>query len=181
MKNILPSPFTSLPGAATKILLGFFLAAGTTTLVHAQAEIASGTISGNGAGPYVYSLTFSDGAGAGSPIGSIWYAWVPGLFFFYPALPPAFRPQPAGPPALLIVEVNLPFNMWPVRQLLTSRPVNRFRGLDMMLRFRPRSWRQPPIPANLSLIRPGSFLTVETPSPFRPYQSHPRTRCFCRA
>jgi len=82
MKNILPSPFTSLPGAATKILLGFFLAAGTTTLVHAQAEIASGTISGNGAGPYVYSLTFSDGAGAGSPIGSIWYAWVPGLFFF---------------------------------------------------------------------------------------------------
>ena len=81
MKNILPSPFTSLTGAATKILLGLFLAAGTTTLVHGQGQIASGTISSSGAGPYDYSLTFSDASGATSPIGSVWYAWVPGQFF----------------------------------------------------------------------------------------------------
>src|SRR5208337_4980426 len=46
-----------------------------------QGEIASGTISSSGVGPYAYSLTFSDAAGATSPIGSVWYSWVPGQFF----------------------------------------------------------------------------------------------------
>jgi hypothetical protein len=81
MKNILSSPFTSLTSAAEKILLGVLLAAGTTTLVHAQGQIGSGTVSGSGAGPYDYSLSFSDAAGATSPIGSVWYAWVPGAFY----------------------------------------------------------------------------------------------------
>lgn len=81
MKNMLPSSFTSLTGAATKILLGILLMAGTTTMVHAQSEIASGTVTGAGSGPYTYSLTFSDASGAGSPIGSVWYAWIPGAFY----------------------------------------------------------------------------------------------------
>lgn len=79
MKNILSSPFTT--GTATKILLGCLLAVGTTTMVCAQGQIASGTIGSSGAGPYDYSLTFSDASGATSPIGSVWYAWVPGSFY----------------------------------------------------------------------------------------------------
>jgi hypothetical protein len=61
--------------------LTLIIAAGATTLALAQGEIASGTISGSGAGPYTYDLTFSDSAGATSPIGSVWYSWIPGQFF----------------------------------------------------------------------------------------------------
>jgi len=57
------------------------LASGTATCVHAQGQLPGGTISGSGTGPYTYSLTFSDGAGATSPVGSVWYAWIPGQFF----------------------------------------------------------------------------------------------------
>ncbi len=61
--------------------LTLIIAAGATTLALAQGEIASGTISGSGSGPYTYDLTFSDAAGATSPIGSVWYSWIPGQFF----------------------------------------------------------------------------------------------------
>lgn len=54
--------------------------------VLAQGQIASGTISGSGSGPYTYNLTFSDSSTATSPIGSVWYAWVPG-FFYLPGTP----------------------------------------------------------------------------------------------
>ena len=46
-----------------------------------QGELGSGTVSGSGSGPFTYSLSFSDAPNATAPIGSIWYAWVPGLFF----------------------------------------------------------------------------------------------------
>jgi hypothetical protein len=59
---------------------------GTTVFVRAQGQIASGTVAGSGAGPYIYNLTFSDAAGASSPIGSVWYAWIPG-FFYLPGTP----------------------------------------------------------------------------------------------
>ena len=61
---------------------------------HAQGEIASGTIIGSGSGPYSYSLSFSDAPGATSPIGSVWYAWVPGSFFL-PGAPTSVS-APAG-------------------------------------------------------------------------------------
>ena len=77
------SPFSL---AVRKILLGFVLAFGTATFVHAQGEIASGTIGSSGSSPYLYSLTFSDAAGATSSIGSVWYSWVPGQFFL-PGVP----------------------------------------------------------------------------------------------
>ena len=80
MKNRMQSVFTCF-ATGTKILIGSALVFGTATLVHAQGQIASGTISGSGSGPYTYDLTFSDAAGATSPIGSIWYSWVPGQFF----------------------------------------------------------------------------------------------------
>jgi hypothetical protein len=94
MKNISQSPFTCLTTATPRILLGLMLAFGTATFVHAQGQVASGTISSAGSGPYTYSLTFSDAAGATSPIGSVWYSWVPGLFF----LPgdPTSASAPAG-------------------------------------------------------------------------------------
>ena len=72
------------------ILLGVLL----TTKTHAQGDIPSGTISGSGAGPYSYVLAFSDAAGATSPIGSVWYAWVPGSFYL-PASPTSAS-APAG-------------------------------------------------------------------------------------
>lgn len=68
------------------------LAVGPTVSAHAQGQLASGTISATGSGPYTYNLTFSDAAGASSPIGSVWYAWVPGQFYL-PGVPAsAFAP-----------------------------------------------------------------------------------------
>jgi hypothetical protein len=84
MKNALQSNLIRSPGitaAAGRILLGLMLAAGTATSVHAQGQIASGTISGSGSGPYTYSLSFSDAENSTSPIGSVWYAWTPGNFY----------------------------------------------------------------------------------------------------
>jgi hypothetical protein len=94
MKNISQSPFTCLTTATPRILLGLMLAFGTATFVHAQGQIASGTISSSGSGPFTYDLTFSDAAGATSPIGSVWYSWIPGQFF----LPgtPTIASAPAG-------------------------------------------------------------------------------------
>jgi hypothetical protein len=80
--------------AAPKILLGLMLAVVTASLVHAQGQIPSGTISGSGSGPYTYNLTFSDDANASSPIGSVWYAWVPGAFYL-PGVPTSAA-APAG-------------------------------------------------------------------------------------
>ena len=76
--------------SAGGVLLGLIL----TTKAHAQGQIPSGSISGSGAGPYSYSLAFSDAAGATSPIGSVWYAWVPGSFYL-PASPTSAS-APAG-------------------------------------------------------------------------------------
>ena len=86
----LPAPWRRATTVACGVLLGLLL----TTKTHAQGEIPSGTISGSGAGPYNYALTFSDAAGATSPIVSVWYAWVPGQFY----LPsdPTSASAPAG-------------------------------------------------------------------------------------
>jgi hypothetical protein len=94
MKNMSKSPFISLAGVARRFLLGSVLTVGTVSLVHAQGQIASGTIGNSGSGPYNYSLTFSDAAGATSPIGSVWYAWIPGQFFL-PGVPTSAS-APAG-------------------------------------------------------------------------------------
>jgi hypothetical protein len=93
MKNLSQSPFTCLT-ATPRILLGLMLAFGTATFVHAQGQIASGTISSSGSGPFTYDLTFSDAAGATSPIGSVWYSWIPGQFFL-PGTPTSAS-TPAG-------------------------------------------------------------------------------------
>lgn len=83
---------TRTTGAAG-VFLAFLLAAGTATSVHAQGQIANGTVSGAGSGPYTYSLSFSDAANATAPIGSVWYAWVPGGFFL-PAAPTSASAPP---------------------------------------------------------------------------------------
>jgi hypothetical protein len=80
---------------AGRIFLGLMLAIGTALSVHAQGQIASGTISSSGSGPsYTYSLSFSDAPSATSPIGSVWYAWVPGSFYL-PGTPTSAS-APAG-------------------------------------------------------------------------------------
>ena len=71
----------SLARAAKTILLGFALTAGTTSIVHAQGEIPSGTLTSSGASPFDYNLTISNGAGATASIGSVWYSWIPGQFY----------------------------------------------------------------------------------------------------
>jgi hypothetical protein len=60
----------------------------------AQGQIANGTISASGTGPYQYSLSFGNAANATSPIGSIWYAWVPGAFYLPSG--PTSASSPAG-------------------------------------------------------------------------------------
>jgi len=78
-----------------RIILILMLAIGAATFVRAQNDIPSGTISGSISGPsFSYSLSFSDAANATSPIGSVWYAWVPGLFFL-PSTPTSAS-APAG-------------------------------------------------------------------------------------
>ena len=82
--------------AAGTFFLGLILA-GTTFSVHGQGEIASGTLSSSGSGPFSYSLTFSDAAGATAPIGSIWYSWTATTppFFYLPGTPSSAS-APAG-------------------------------------------------------------------------------------
>jgi hypothetical protein len=79
---------------STGLCLSLLVGLGTASTAYAQGEIASGTISGAGSGPYVYSLAFSDGASATTTIGSVWYSWVPG-FFFLPGTPTGAS-APAG-------------------------------------------------------------------------------------
>lgn len=66
---------------SNKMCLTLLAILGTASAAFAQGQIASGTITGAGSGPFSYSLTFSDGASATSPIGSVWYSWIPGQFF----------------------------------------------------------------------------------------------------
>jgi hypothetical protein len=80
--------------AAGWMLAGLSLAAGSAVSAYAQGELASGTLIPSGSGPYAYNLTFSDAAGATSPIGSVWYAWIPG-FFYLPGTPTSAS-APAG-------------------------------------------------------------------------------------
>ncbi len=96
MKNASQSKLIRSTGitAAGRILLGLMLVTGIATSVHAQGEIASGTISGSGSGPYTYSLSFSDAANSTSPVGSVWYAWVPGVDYL-PGVPTSAS-APAG-------------------------------------------------------------------------------------
>src|ERR1035441_10350607 len=135
MKAMSPSAFTFLPRPATKLLLGFLLAVGTAALVHAQGQLASGTIGGSGSGPYVYGLTFSDAAGATSPIGSVWYAWVPGSFICR-----AFLPSLRHPPAGRQASREIPFNLWRTRLRMTSCQANRCQGSAIKRCSRRRRW-----------------------------------------
>lgn len=75
-------------------LLGLACTIGTTATALAQGDDPSGTISGSGSGPYTYTLTFSDSSSSTSPIGSIWYAWIPGQFFLPGA--PSTASAPTG-------------------------------------------------------------------------------------
>ena len=87
---------TRIVTGAGSILFGLMLAAGIATTVLAQGEIANGTVSGSGSGPYTYDLSFSAAANSLSPVGSIWYAWTPG-FFYLPSAPVAGTAHaPAG-------------------------------------------------------------------------------------
>jgi hypothetical protein len=81
-------------GRARSLACGLLLGLMITAKAHAQGDIPSGTIAGTGSGPYSYSLTFSDAAGATSPVGSVWYARVPGAFFLPSS--PTSASAPAG-------------------------------------------------------------------------------------
>jgi hypothetical protein len=98
-----PSNKARLTGTVAMLsngFLGLFLAFGSTASVHAQGQIASGTVSGSGSGPYTFDLSFSDAGSATSPIGSVWYGWVPGSFFLPGA--PTGASAPSGWTASII-------------------------------------------------------------------------------
>jgi hypothetical protein len=94
MKNLTLSNITAISRTTTVFRLGLALAWVIPNFLHAQGQMPTGTIAGSGSSPYVYSLTFSDAAGATSPIGSVWYAWIPG-FFYLPGTPTSAS-APAG-------------------------------------------------------------------------------------
>jgi hypothetical protein len=105
MKSMLQSNLirsTGITTAAGSTFLGLMLAVGTALSAHAQGQIASGTVSGSGSGPYTYSLSFSDAPSATSSIGSVWYSWVPGSFFL-PGVPTSAS-APAGWTATVATE-----------------------------------------------------------------------------
>ena len=68
---------------AGKLFLGLLLAAGTAGSLEAQTILASGQLSAaaGGGGTWDYTMIISDSASATSPIGSFWFAWVPGQFY----------------------------------------------------------------------------------------------------
>jgi len=97
MNNATPSTLLrsiSITTSALKTLLIVMLAAGTSFSVRAQGDAPTGTVSGSGTGPYDFVLSFGDGASATAPIGSVWYAWIPGAFYL-PAAPTTVS-APAG-------------------------------------------------------------------------------------
>jgi len=69
--------------AHARKFLGLLLAVGAAGSAHAQNIYASGTLSATpGAGnTWDYTMVISDASNATSPIGSFWYAWVPGQFY----------------------------------------------------------------------------------------------------
>jgi hypothetical protein len=75
-------------------------ATAVSALAQGAGQIASGTISGTGSGPFTYSLSFSDAASATAPIGSVWYAWLPGLFYLPGA--PTSASAPSGWTATIV-------------------------------------------------------------------------------
>jgi hypothetical protein len=81
-----PELFSSIQ---TRLLAGAMALAFCGSLsVQAQTINASGQVSGvlSSPGVYHYTLTISEGLGTTTPIGSIWYAWVPGAFYL-PSVP----------------------------------------------------------------------------------------------
>ena len=81
-----------------EVVVKIVLVVGLTALIapsaRAQGEIASGIVTSSGSGPYTYNLSITDAPGATSPIGSVWYAWVPGGFFL--PTTPTSASAPAG-------------------------------------------------------------------------------------
>src|SRR5689334_15264596 len=76
-----PSQPNSTGRTTLAIFSGILLVLATALSARAQGQLPSGTISSSGTGPYTYNLAFSDSGVAASPIGSVWYAWVPGQFY----------------------------------------------------------------------------------------------------
>ncbi len=68
---------------ARMLFLGLLLAGGTAGSLQAQNILASGQLSATpgGGGTWDYTMVISDSASATSPIGSFWYAWIPGQFY----------------------------------------------------------------------------------------------------
>lgn len=87
-------PDSSAASGVCKALLGVALLVCADVTAYSQGQIASGIISAAGSGPYTYNLSFTDAATATAPIGSVWYAWVPGGFFL-PSTPTSAS-APAG-------------------------------------------------------------------------------------
>jgi hypothetical protein len=80
------SVFNFIP---TRLLTGAMaLALGGGLSLQAQTINANGQVSGvlSSPGVYHYSLTIGEGLGTTTPIASIWYAWVPGVFYL-PSVP----------------------------------------------------------------------------------------------
>ena len=84
-------------GKALRISVAVLFAGASTVLA---GNTPSGTVSGSGSGPYIDTLTFSDSASATSPIGSVWYGWLPPYYNYLPSVPTSAS-APAGWSAMI--------------------------------------------------------------------------------
>ncbi len=79
-RTFTPRPRQALPGWSLALLL----LSGALVSVPAQGTFtATGTLTDvpAGGGAYNYTITLQNAASSTSPIGSFWYAWVPGQFY----------------------------------------------------------------------------------------------------
>jgi hypothetical protein len=74
-------PLSKVTSTLMSVIPCLLLVLGAVNTAYAQGELGNGVITGTGNGPYTYSIIFSNSANATSPIGSVWYAWVPGQFY----------------------------------------------------------------------------------------------------
>ena len=152
-----------------KMCLTLLAVLATASAAFGQGQIASGTIIGSGSGPFSYSLTFSDGSGATSPIGSVWYSWIPG--FFYLPSSPTGASAPTGWTATVSGNSVQYVASSPAYDI---QPGNSLSGFGYERLFRRPNWRPRRIRATPTLIRPDFSRTTAKSLPCRQCPNLPR-------
>jgi hypothetical protein len=150
------------------ILLAIVLAGFSVARAWAAGDFPSGTIFGFGSGPsYTYDLSFSDGTSATSPIGSIWYGWVPPVYNYLPGVPTSAS-APTGWTALIS---NNSIEFYASSPSYYIQPGHSLSGFSYMANYSPATLAGDPAAAYSYAYSagiesdPGAFFSVVTVVP----------------